>query len=122
MVQAFWIVVKERGMVLLEQLIIVLLGMVLPRVWWKLYRGKVKRWWKRNKDHLPRVPQNTLCNREESRDRTPTRLEDQVACLTAGKGKSVVWFKVMPDAHCRMLWVGPRSNRRVYTNLQSKKV
>lgn len=41
-------------MVRIERLVILLLGMTLLRAWWKLYRGKVKCWWKRIKDHLPR--------------------------------------------------------------------
>ena len=41
-------------MVRVERLVIVLLGIVLLRAWWKLYKGKVKRWLKRTKDHLPR--------------------------------------------------------------------
>ena len=41
-------------MVRIERLIIVLLGIALLRAWWKLYKGKVKRWLKRVKDHLPR--------------------------------------------------------------------
>jgi hypothetical protein len=42
-------------MVRIERLIIVLLGIALLRAWWKLYKGKVKRWLKRVKDHLPRL-------------------------------------------------------------------
>jgi len=41
-------------MVRIERLIIVVLGIALLRAWWKLYKGKVKRWLKRAKDHLPR--------------------------------------------------------------------
>ena len=41
-------------MVRIERLIIVLLGLALLRAWWKLYKGKVKRWLKRTKDHMPR--------------------------------------------------------------------
>jgi hypothetical protein len=41
-------------MVRIERLIIVLLGVALVRAWWKLYKGKVKRWLKRTKDRLPR--------------------------------------------------------------------
>jgi hypothetical protein len=41
-------------MVRIERLIIVLLGGALLQAWWKLYRGKVKWWWKRTKDRMPR--------------------------------------------------------------------
>lgn len=41
-------------MVRMERLVILLLSMALLQAGWKLYRGKVKRWWKRVKDHLPR--------------------------------------------------------------------
>jgi hypothetical protein len=41
-------------MVRIERLIIVLLGGALLQARWKLYRGKVKRWWKRTKDRMPR--------------------------------------------------------------------
>ena len=40
-------------MVRIERLIIVLLGIALLRVWWEIYRGKMKQWPKRAKDHLP---------------------------------------------------------------------
>ncbi len=42
-------------MVRIERLVILLLGIALLRAWWKLYRGKVKRWWQRVKDHLPAI-------------------------------------------------------------------
>ena len=41
-------------MVRIERLVIVLMGIALLRAWWKLYKGKVKRWLTRAKDHLPR--------------------------------------------------------------------
>ena len=40
-------------MVRIERLIIVLLRIALLRAWWKLYRGRVKRWLKQAKDYLP---------------------------------------------------------------------
>jgi len=38
----------------LERLLIVLLSGGLAWALWKLYRGKVRRWWRRVKDHMPR--------------------------------------------------------------------
>ncbi len=40
-------------MVRIERLLIVLLGIALLRAWWKLYKGKVKRWLECTKDHMP---------------------------------------------------------------------
>jgi hypothetical protein len=37
-----------------ERLIIMVLGIVLLRAWWQLHRRRIKRWWKRTKDGLPR--------------------------------------------------------------------
>lgn len=41
-------------MVRIERLVILLLSRALLQAGWKLYRGKVKHWWKRVKDRLSR--------------------------------------------------------------------
>ena len=38
----------------IERLIMMVLGIALLRAWWQLYRRRIKGWWKRTKDHLPR--------------------------------------------------------------------
>jgi transposase-like protein len=41
-------------MVRIERVIILMLVMALVQAWWKLHRSKMKRWWTRVKDRLPR--------------------------------------------------------------------